>query len=73
MVSTEEIKAWLEQGMPNAEVSVTGDGRHFEARVVDASFEGKSTIEQHRLVYAVLGDKVGNLIHALSLKTVIKK
>ena len=66
-----EIRALIEQGLPQAEVMVQGDdGVHFEAVVVDAGFVGKSMIEQHRMVFALLGDRVQNgSIHALSLKT----
>lgn len=48
----------------------TGTGDHFEARVVSAAFEGKTMIEQHRLVYAPLQAllQTGEL-HALALKT----
>jgi len=57
-------------GMPDAVVSVEGaDGVHFEARVVSASFEGKSTIQRHRMVYATLGEHMGREIHALGLRT----
>lgn len=56
-------------GLPAARVTVTGDGQHFEAIVIAAEFSGKSTVERHRMVYRVLGDRVGNEIHALSLRT----
>ncbi|MDX1606819.1 MAG: BolA/IbaG family iron-sulfur metabolism protein [Candidatus Competibacterales bacterium] len=65
------IKQLLEQKMPGAEVRVRGDdGVHFEAVVVSEAFEGKSLLQQHRMVYAVLGEQVSNqAIHALALKT----
>ena len=56
--------------MPEAEVRVSGeDGTHFEAVVVSPSFEGVPTIRRHRMVYATLGSKMGNEIHALGLRT----
>ena len=58
------------KGMPDAEVKVTGeDGVHFEAVVQSASFAGKSTLARHRMVYATLGELMGNEIHALGLRT----
>ena len=58
------------EGLPDAEVSVTGDdGVHFEAVVRSASFAGKSTLARHRMVYATLGKLMGNEIHALGLRT----
>lgn len=65
----EEIQSRIEQGLPGSQVSVTGDGRHFEAVVITDAFAGKGLLEQHRMVYATLGDKVGGDIHALSVRT----
>ena len=55
--------------MVNSEVTVVGDGQHFEAVIVCADFEGKSLIQRHKMVYSVLGDKMKSDIHALSMKT----
>lgn len=65
----EDIQSKIEQGLPGSQVSVTGDGRHFEAIVVSDTFAGKGLLEQHRMVYATLGEKVGGDIHALSVRT----
>jgi len=60
----------IRTGLPDAEVDVSGnDGVHFEAVVRSAAFAGKSTLQRHRLVYATLGDLMGNEIHALGLRT----
>ena len=56
-------------GFDNAEVSVEGDGHHFEAVIVASEFEGKSRIQRHQLVYGALGDKMKAEVHALSMKT----
>lgn len=65
------IKNLLEQNLPEAEVIVRGDdGVHFEAIVISPAFAGKSKLQQHRLVYAALGESFSNqAIHALALKT----
>lgn len=65
----EQIRQMIEQGLAGARVSVAGDGQHFEAVVVSDVFAGKSMIQQHQLVYQVLGDKMKADIHALSLRT----
>jgi acid stress-induced BolA-like protein IbaG/YrbA len=65
-----DIKALIEAGLPGASADVRGDdGRHFEADVVCAAFAGKPVVQQHRMVYATLGERVGREIHALQLKT----
>lgn len=70
MYSAEEIKRLIEAALPDAEVRVAGDdGVHFAALVVSSGFAGKGMVEQHRMVYAALGDRLGDEIHALSLRT----
>jgi len=69
MMQPEDIKQMIERGLPGAQVAVTGDGHHFEAQVVTREFTGKSMIQRHQMVYRTLGGKMGNEIHALSLRT----
>jgi acid stress-induced BolA-like protein IbaG/YrbA len=69
-MTKEEIQKLIEAGLPGAQVAVIGDdGEHFEAEVVCAAFAGKKPLDQHRMVYATLGDKMGRDIHALRLRT----
>ena len=63
------IKQYIEQGLECQHVEVQGDGRHFEAVIVSALFRGKSKVQQHQLVYAALGERMREDIHALSMKT----
>ena len=68
-METEAVAALIRVGMPGAVVTVTGDGRHFEAVVVSPEFEGKSLIEQHRLVMATVAAEIrSDALHALSIK-----
>jgi stress-induced morphogen len=72
MPSAEDIKQRIERAIAGAHAEVddyTGGGDHFRATVTAEAFEGRSRIEQHRLVYAIFGDEIGGPIHALSLKT----
>jgi len=69
MMQPEDIQTMIEQGLPGAQVRVDGDGHHFEAVVTAAEFSGKGTLQRHQMVYRTLGSKMGNEIHALSLKT----
>lgn len=64
-----QIKQMIESNLPECEVMIQGDGRHFEAVIVSPAFAGKSMLQQHRLVYAALGDQMHSNIHALSMKT----
>ena len=71
MPSPEEVREYIERGLPGARVEVadtTGAGDHFDVWVRAAAFGGKSLVEQHQLVYGALGGLMAR-IHALSLRT----
>jgi acid stress-induced BolA-like protein IbaG/YrbA len=69
-VHPDEIKTLIAAGLACEEVTVSGDGRHFDAVVVSDAFEGKRSLARHRLVYATLGDRFDTeVLHALALKT----
>lgn len=69
-METDRVKALIEAGLPDAKVDVSGDGRHFEAVVVSAAFEGKSLIQRHRMVMAAVKAEIASdELHALSIKT----
>jgi acid stress-induced BolA-like protein IbaG/YrbA len=67
-VTPENVKEYIQQGLECEHIHVDGDGRHFDAVIVSKAFEGKGILQQQRLVFQVLGDKM-EIIHALSMKT----
>ncbi|MDX1480807.1 MAG: BolA/IbaG family iron-sulfur metabolism protein [Woeseiaceae bacterium] len=68
-MNAEDVTRLIQQGLPDAEVTVrSDDGVHFEAVVVSEAFAGKSRIARHQLVYASLGALMGNEIHAMSIR-----
>jgi acid stress-induced BolA-like protein IbaG/YrbA len=69
MVTPEQVKDYIQQHMECTQLQVSGDGQHFEALIVCPVFRGKSRVQRHQLVYAVLGDRMREEIHALSMKT----
>jgi len=67
-----EIEALIRAALPDAQVTITdlaGDGDHYAAHVVSATFAGKSRVARHKLVYAALGARMGNELHALQVTT----
>ncbi len=68
-MQADELKKLIEEGISSAQVTIRGDGDHFEATVVSAAFEGKSSVQQHQMVYAALGDVMQGAVHALSFRT----
>ena len=68
-METTEVQRLIEDGLPGAEVKVTGDGSHFEAVVISDAFEGQSPVAQQKMVYATLGDHItSGALHALTIK-----
>jgi stress-induced morphogen len=68
----QELEATLLRAFPDADLEIkdlTGTRDHYQARIVSTAFAGKSRIEQHRLVYAALGDAMKGPVHALALQT----
>ncbi len=67
-----EIERLIKVSIPDAEVTIrdlAGDGDHYAATVISASFRGKSRVQQHQLVYAALKGQMGGILHALALQT----
>jgi acid stress-induced BolA-like protein IbaG/YrbA len=69
MVTPDSIKQGIEAGIACEHVEVAGDGQHFQALIVAAAFEGRSRVQRHQMVYAALGDRMREEIHALSMRT----
>jgi acid stress-induced BolA-like protein IbaG/YrbA len=69
MATAESIKQSIETGLDCTHVEVAGDGQHWEAVIVSPAFEGLSLIKRHQLVYAALGDRMREEVHALSMQT----
>lgn len=65
----QQVREFIAAGLPCEHLAVDGDGRHFFATIVSAAFEGQSRVQRHQRVYAALGDRMREQIHALSMKT----
>lgn len=62
----------ISDAMPDADIQVEdlrGDGEAYAAHITSPSFVGKSRVQQHQMVYAALGTKMGNELHALQIHT----
>ena len=67
-----EIERLIKESLPDSLIDIqdlAGDGNHYSATVTSSAFNGKSKIEQHKIVYDSLKGKMGNQLHALKLKT----
>lgn len=71
-MSSEQIQTRIQEALPGSRVEVrdtTGTGDHFEAVVIAPQFAGKNVVEQHRMIYSILGSDMAGPIHALALRT----
>ena len=69
MATPDSIKIGIENGLACEHVEVIGDGEHFQALIVSRTFERKSRVQRHQLVYKALGERMREEIHALSMQT----
>ena len=73
-MAANDIEALIIAALPDAVVEIRdlrGDGDHYAARVISASFAGMSRVRQHQLVYRALGGRMGGELHALQLETTV--
>ncbi len=67
-----DIERLIRESLPDAKVRIEdlrGDGDHYAAHVVSASFKGKTRVQQHQMVYQALKGRMGGELHALALQT----
>ena len=67
-----EISTMIMSAFPDATLEIkdlAGDNNHYSAKIISKTFNGKSKIEQHKMVYKALKGKMGNQLHALALTT----
>lgn len=68
-MTPEEVQTLIEAGMPGSTVTVTGDGGKFEATVVSAEFEGKTMVQEQKMVYVTVNEEItSGALHALTIK-----
>ena len=75
----DRIRQKLEAAFPGAKVQVAdtsaghethnSSGAHLAIVVAYQGFAGKSLVEQHQMVYAVLKEEMKEQVHALKIKT----
>lgn len=73
-MAAQDIKDLILKEIPDAVIDINdyiGDQDHYKLAVTTEKFRGKTRIQQHQIVYAALGGRVGDQLHALSLTTKI--
>ncbi len=70
-MNPDDIKAKIVSALPDAVIELidlTGTKDHWEAHITSATFEGKSLIQRHRIIFAALEEEMKGPIHALTLR-----
>ncbi|HEY6450844.1 MAG TPA: BolA family protein [Candidatus Cybelea sp.] len=77
MIENDALTNLIRDELPDAEVGIfdrTGTMDHFNVTVRSNAFQGKSLIEQHKLVYGALKAALKDgRIHAVELKTIVSE
>ena len=69
MVTPQSIEKSIAAAIACEHLEVSGDGAHFDALIVATAFAGLSRVRRHQLVYAAMGDRMREEVHALSMTT----
>jgi len=67
-----ELMSLIREAFPDAVIEIDdlrGDGDHYAAHVISATFKGKTRVQQHQMVYNALKGRMGTELHALALQT----
>ena len=75
-IDANDIETLIKAKFPDAKVEIrdlAGDGDHFAATVTTAAFRGKTRVVQHKMIYEALEGRMGGVLHALALTTVVPK
>ncbi|MQX35211.1 BolA family protein [Roseospira navarrensis] len=63
------MAALATQGGDHGHAPIDDQGEtHFRVDIVSAAFEGKSRVDRHRMVNALLADELRERVHALAIK-----
>lgn len=71
-MAADEIERLIAAALPGAAISIrdlAGDGDHYAAHIVAPQFARLTRVQQHKLVYAALGGRMGGELHALQVTT----
>lgn len=75
-MTAREITEAITAALPGATVELrdlAGDDDHWAATVTAPQFAGLSRVAQHKLVYNALSGRMGGVLHALQVTTVVPK
>ena len=75
-MNIKDIESLIKKKIPDAEIVIKDlarDNNHFSAEITSKEFNGKTRLEQHKMVYNALSEELKEELHALSIKTMEEK
>ncbi|OQX07572.1 MAG: BolA family transcriptional regulator [Thiothrix lacustris] len=68
-MSNAAVTQMIQDHLPDAQVTVTGDGYKYETDVISEAFTGLNTLKRHQLVYAAVNAAItAGQLHALTIR-----
>ncbi|MBI3188126.1 MAG: BolA/IbaG family iron-sulfur metabolism protein [Gammaproteobacteria bacterium] len=70
-MSPDDVKNLIESGIPGSQAIVSGEGCNLSVTVISDAFEGKSMVQEQKMVYATVNALISSgQLHALGIKSV---
>lgn len=64
----DQISALLQQQLPDCDITVSGEGSHFEITAVGDVFKGLRALKRQQLVYSILSESItSGAVHAVNM------
>ncbi len=71
-IAQKDLEKLLKENFPQAQIRVIAlvdDNNHYSVEIADKIFAGKTRVEQHKMVNTALKEILGDVLHAMQLKT----
>lgn len=71
-IAQKDLYSLIKKSFPQATIEIVdlmGDDNHYSVKIIDKSFSNKSRVEQHKMVNEALKGYLGDILHAMQLKT----
>ncbi|NBV07042.1 MAG: BolA/IbaG family iron-sulfur metabolism protein [Proteobacteria bacterium] len=71
-IAQKNLEKLLRENFPEAQIKVVAlvdDDNHYSVEIADKIFAGKTRVEQHKIVNNALKEILGDVLHAMQLKT----
>lgn len=69
-MQADDVKQLLQPQLPECDITVVGDGSHFDITVVGDVFDGLNAVKRQQLVYGGLSSAIADgSVHAVNMKT----